>query len=95
MDRLARNAMLARQAGMSYGKWKAMQPVVNVKEMKELPEGWIKCECCEKPFKPFSGNQRYCEYMCRERGYAEKMRQQQYEYRQRKKAEREGRSNDE
>ena len=44
MDRLARNAMLARQAGMSYGKWKAMQPVVETKK-PEIPEGHIKCEC--------------------------------------------------
>lgn len=28
MDKLSREVAMAREAGMSYGKWKAMQPVV-------------------------------------------------------------------
>ena len=35
MDRLARNAMLAKQAGMSYGKWKAMQEPVKTVQKEE------------------------------------------------------------
>ena len=68
MDRLAMNAMLARKANMSYGKWKAMQQPVKIKEAP-IPEGWKKCEYCGKLFKPKSG-QRYCEPYCREQAYA-------------------------
>lgn len=67
MDRLARNAMLAKQAGMSYGKWKAMQPLVKVEEVT-VPEGWRKCEYCGKPFKRKSGK-RFCDDVCRRKAY--------------------------
>ena len=74
MDRLARNAMLARQANMSYGKWKAMQPIVEV-DKKAIPEGWRVCEHCGKPFKPRTKQkQRYCEFVCQQRAYYWKTR---------------------
>ena len=63
MDNLARNAMLARQAGMSYGKWKALQPVVTP-DRKELPEGWRVCANCGKEFKGRS-NKKYCNPDCK------------------------------
>lgn len=89
MDNLARNAMLAKQAGMSYGKWKALQPVVPIEKKEVVPEGWIRCAYCNKPFKPHNPQQKYCEYMCRERGYAEKAKEvtarYQAKYRERKK----------
>ena len=66
MDRLARNAMLARQAGMSYGKWKALQPRIPVEKM--APENWIECEWCGKPFRP-RGGKRFCDLDCRDRAY--------------------------
>lgn len=50
MDNLAKEAKLARQAGMSYGKWKAMQNPVKIN--KEIPEGWSVCQWCGQPFKP-------------------------------------------
>ena len=60
MDSLARNAMLARQAGMSYGKWKALQPREEPKE-KPLPEGWVKCQWCGKAIKLLNGRKKiYC-----------------------------------
>lgn len=62
MDNLARNAMLARQAGMSYGKWKALQPVV-VPVKKEIPEGMKECPHCGKAFKGRK-NQRFCNPEC-------------------------------
>lgn len=67
MDRLARNAMLARQANMTYGKWKALQPVLPVEEMP-IPEGWRKCEAsdCDVVFKP-RGAQRFHDDSCREK----------------------------
>ena len=67
MDNLARNAMLARQDGVSYGKWKAMQPIVKVEpEKDEIPEGWKRCEVCGKPFKK-NGQKLYCDLACREK----------------------------
>ena len=78
MDRLARNAMLARQAGMSYGKWKAMQQPVKV-ENKPVPEGWRKCEYCGKPFKKKSGK-RFCDVYCREKAYEPRAKEIQLGY---------------
>ena len=75
MDNLARNAMLARQANMSYGKWKAMQQTVRV-EKKAVPDGWIVCEWCKKPFKPKTKRpQKYCDAGCQKQAYYEKNRQ--------------------
>jgi hypothetical protein len=85
MDNLARNAMLAKQAGMSYGRWKAMQPVMDVKKPETIPEGWKLCEYCKKPYKPFNGMQRFCEYECREKGYYEKSLANSKRYRENRK----------
>ena len=63
MDSLTKNAIEAKQAGMSYGKWKAMQPQQE-KQDEKIPDGWIKCLHCGKPFKP-TPNQKFCEYYCR------------------------------
>ena len=79
MDRLSRNAMLARQAGMSYGKWKALQPVVEPVKTEETPEGWQACEECGKPFKPGRGK-RFCEYACREKNYHRRKSKKKAEY---------------
>lgn len=65
MDNLDHCAMLAREAGISYGKWKALQPVVKVeKVVPVLPDGWKSCEWCGKPFKSIKGK-RFCEAGCR------------------------------
>ena len=86
MDRLARNAMLARQAGMSYGKWKALQPIVKVEE-KPIPEGWRKCEYCGKHIKKKQGR-KFCDIYCREQAYKprrnELNREQARKYREKK-----------
>lgn len=71
MDRLSRNAMLAREAGMTYGKWKALQPRVEI-EKKPLPKGWKECPICGKEFKPVVQQQRYCDPGCRESAYKDK-----------------------
>ena len=67
MDRLAKNAMLAKQAGMSYGKWKAMQPRVEV-DAPAIPDGWRPCEYCGKAFKGKNGK-RFCDIECRTIAY--------------------------
>lgn len=94
MDRLARNAMLAKQANMSYGKWKALQPIVPIVREETIPEGYKKCELCGKPFKPYKGLQKYCDGSCRVQAYYEKQLEQQRNYRRKKKAEREGKKDE-
>ena len=72
LDNLARNAMLAKQSGLSYGRWKAMQPPQK-EEPKEIPEGWRECEYCGKLFKKFSGK-RFCDVGCWEKSYKARKR---------------------
>lgn len=67
-DKLAREVSQAIAAGMSYGKWKAMQPRVEKKE-QDIPDGWKACEHCGKPFKAKYGGKRFCGAECREEAY--------------------------
>lgn len=85
MDNLARDAMLAKQAGMSYGQWKATQTVV-VKP-KGIPDGWIPCEYCGKHFKPKTRVHKFCEIGCREQANQGKYRKDRTEYMSRYRAE--------
>lgn len=66
-DKLAQDAAAALAAGMSYGKWKATQPVVAVK--KNLPAIGIptrRCACCGVEFRADdSPNKIYCGVNCR------------------------------
>ena len=77
MDRLAMDAMLARQEKMSYGKWKAMQQPV--KEKKSSPEDWRKCEYCGKPFKK-KFSKKFCDTECRENFHREEYNAYKREY---------------
>ena len=86
MDRLAKNAMKAMKAGMSYGKWKALQPVVPAEE-KPLPEGWLNCERCGKPFKKRGGTKRFCNDECRSVAYRDKHNAYMQQYREKKNKE--------
>ena len=83
MDRLSRNAMLARQAGMSYGKWKALQPIVPIVK-KKIPDGWKECEGCGKVFKPGDPRQRFCDIGCRNEAYYQRRRELLKEYAKKK-----------
>ena len=66
-DQLAKDAAAARAAGMSYGKWKALQGE-RPETKKEIPEGWRICVYCGKPFKPATWRkQLYCEAYCQKR----------------------------
>jgi hypothetical protein len=82
MDNLARDAMLADQAGMSYGKWKAMHPNTTPKKEDVIPKGWGVCEFCGKPFK---GGRRFCDIECRTKAYKDKAREIQKEYYKKRK----------
>ena len=64
-DKLARDAAAALAAGMSYGKWKALQDnPVPQKKVDGIPEGWKACKRCGKLFKPKAKTQKYCEALC-------------------------------
>lgn len=95
MDNLAKDAAAALAAGMSYGKWKALQenPVVEEKN-EDSPKGWKVCPRCGKSFKPNkwgSGRQIYCDVGCQMEANAERNRERNLErqrlYRERKRAE--------
>ena len=56
-DNLAREAMLAKQAGMSYGRWKATQEIVVPKRKNERI-----CPNCGNKF--VSTSKKYCDSIC-------------------------------
>ena len=76
MDNLARNAMLARQAGMSYGKWKALQPRVDPAK-KEVKSEWERvCPVRGETFiRKDNRTQTYCNMYCKEEAWKERYRQ--------------------
>ena len=73
MDNLAKDAAAALAAGMSYGKWKAMQGYTEVKKADEIPKGWRACKVCGKIFKP-TNKQIYCEYACQKTAQKEQIK---------------------
>lgn len=63
-DKLAQDVAAAMAAGMSYGKWKALQGIpARAETVKGMPEGWKKCPWCGVIFKPHV-NQKYCDIQC-------------------------------
>ena len=93
MDNLAKNAMLAREANMTYGKWKALQYQQQPKKDKkpdEIPEGWVLCEWCKKPFNPKTKKQRFCESYCQQQSFYSRNHERELEkmrlYREKRKA---------
>ena len=90
MDNLAKDAAEALKAGMSYGKWKALQKTVPIKKKEGIPDGWRVCKHCGMPFKPKMKSQIYCEAACQRAEACKKHKAKQLEamrrYRERKKA---------
>ena len=79
-DRLAQDVSAATAAGMSYGKWKAMQNNPVTIE-KKIPEGWQICDYCGKPYKPKTKRpQRYCEAECQRKAQYERDRAKLNQY---------------
>lgn len=77
MDRLSRENAQALAAGMSYGKWKAMQQPVKV-EKKKVQEEYIEnvCPWCGKKFIPQSKRKKtYCSATCQKVAYYENNKQ--------------------
>lgn len=74
MDNLAKEVLLAKRARLSYGKWKALQPTAPVAKTETIPEGWLRCLYCGRPFKRRSPSHKYCRYECSQLGYMEELR---------------------
>lgn len=82
-DKLAQDAAAALAAGMSYGKWKAMQgnPVV-IKKQEIVPDGWLICKHCGEPFKPKTKRKQfYCGAWCQSTASRERNEEKLKEYR--------------
>ena len=100
MDNLARNAMLAKQAGMSYGKWKALHPTTppQTDTEQKIPDDWSVCQYCGKAFKPRTNRpQKFCGFYCQRQNHytenKEKYRERNRLYRQRELAKKAGKVN--
>ena len=63
LDKLSLDIIECQKAGFGvhYGAWKATQ-TKPAEIKKEIPDGWLVCQYCGKPFKPKTKRpQRYCE----------------------------------
>lgn len=75
MDNLAKDAAAALAAGMSYGRYKAMQgEPKKVVTVEGLPKGWKRCLWCNTPFKP-TKDQKYCELFCQKAAQRDREKQ--------------------
>lgn len=84
-DKLSQEVSMAIAAGMSYGKWKAMQPEKTTKAVKKIPEGMKECPHCGKLFTPHNGKHKFCEPYCRIEASYEKQREQKKEWQRKKR----------
>ena len=69
MDQLTKDCIEARKAGMTYGKWKAMQPPKKKtpeQEEAEKPSGKY-CRVCGKMIPATSKRKVYCSNTCMNR----------------------------
>ena len=66
MDNLAKDAKKAREAGMSYGRWKATQPFVH-KLPRKITKGYRLrvCKECGAEFMTSHPSKVYCNDDCR------------------------------
>lgn len=66
IDKLAQEVAMALAAGMSYGKWKAMQDPVKCEKPKDCE--LVVCKYCGKQFKPkVKKRQIYCDIYCQKK----------------------------
>ena len=65
-DKLSQEVSMALAAGMSYGKWKAMQTPTVIEKPKPKARAMQVCEHCGSEFPVFDNRKRrYCSDMCR------------------------------
>ena len=80
-DKLAQDAAKALAAGMSYGKWKAMQKPAEPTEPKVHRKPFV-CEYCGKTFYTTTNHKRkYCSDYCSQEWRKERERKQLLESR--------------
>jgi endogenous inhibitor of DNA gyrase (YacG/DUF329 family) len=77
LDRLTRDAIAAQEAGMSYGKWKALHPHTpdeDDEEEQEITPGAViaNCEYCGEKFVKTTKAKRFCCATCQNRYNHEK-----------------------
>ena len=86
LDKLSLDMIECEKAGFGchYGAWKATQTKPVVIE-KKIPDGWLICEYCGKPYKPKTKRpQKYCEATCQGRASWERKKQRDLERREKK-----------
>lgn len=79
-DKLTQENAQALAAGMSYGKWKALQPVAVKEEKPSLPiYDMRKCAFCGLEFRQTysSSRKKYCGDWCRKAAYDKRCRERQ------------------
>ena len=95
MDQLARDAIAAQKAGMSYGKYMAMkhQPAPAVLQKKKTGKKKTdavserpRCKLCGELIPEDSKNRKYCSYECAERAREQQASECKRRKRQEKKA---------
>ena len=81
LDKLSLDMIECEKAGYGchYGAWKATQSPVQIE--KKVPDGWLVCKNCGKPFKPKTKRkQLFCEIACQKEAYKEKYKEKKTEY---------------
>ena len=87
MDKLSQDAAKAKASGLSYGRWKALQPVPVKKKEVKIPECMKACPYCGKLFTPHNGKHKFCEPYCRLEANYEKHREQKTKWERKKREE--------
>lgn len=90
-NRLTSDAIAAKEAGMSYGQWKALHP--NTEHITAMDDDkYVPCPNCGKPFIQ-KRNQKYCGAFCQQQYYYrannEKYRLKQKKIREKRKLKKE------
>lgn len=86
LDNLSKDMIKCKKDGYGchYGAWKAAQKRNDVKRKDEIPEGWLVCNHCGKPFKPKTKRkQLYCDVACQRAVQLAKDKEKRTEYHRR------------
>ena len=82
MDNLSKCMIQCKKDGFGvhYGAWRATQENVPIlKDETVIPEKWLRCAHCGKPFKPVNRLQKYCDAVCQREAQYERKKQRKKE----------------
>lgn len=84
VDKLSQEVSMAIASGMSYGKWKAMQPVakpvpVEIEAADTKPKKTAVCLWCGNTFTQNHGRKKYCDDYCRRQADNKRCRERRKE----------------